>query len=81
MVEKTKQLVAFADDIGISLIHLALAWCLKNPNVSTVILGASNSDQLRDNLRAADVAEKVTPEVMDKIEQIVQSRPESWTEW
>ena len=81
MVEKTKQLVAFADDIGISLIHLALAWCLKNPNVSTVILGASNSDQLRDNLRAVDVAEKVTPEVMDKIEQIVQSRPESWTEW
>lgn len=81
MVERTKRLAELASDVGISLIHLALAWCLKNPNVSTVILGASNVDQLKDNLQAAEAVEKLTPDVMERIEGIVQSKPEAWIDW
>lgn len=49
---------------------VALAWCLKNPNVSTVILGASKVEQLKENLKALDVIEKITPEIKVKIEEI-----------
>ena len=58
-----------------SITHLSLAWCLKNPNVSTVILGASRLSQLEDNLQAIDVLEKLTAEVMEKIETIVANKP------
>ena len=58
-----------------SLTHLAIAWCLKNPQVSTVILGASRLSQLEDNLKSLEVIERLTPEVMDKIEAIVDNRP------
>ncbi len=81
MVERTKRLAELASDVGISLIHLALAWCLKNPNVSTVILGASNIDQLKANLKAAEAAKKLTSDVMERIEGIVQSKPEAWIDW
>ncbi|MEE2877324.1 MAG: aldo/keto reductase [Candidatus Neomarinimicrobiota bacterium] len=81
MVEKTKKLASLSSEIGISLVHLGLAWCLKNPNVSTVILGASNVDQLKDNLEAAETVDRLTPEMMEKIEAIVQSKPEAWTDW
>lgn len=81
MVEKSKRLAEFAADMGVSLIHLALAWCLKNPNVSTVILGASSMEQLKDNLKSADAVTKLTPDVMERIETIVESKPEPWTDW
>jgi aryl-alcohol dehydrogenase-like predicted oxidoreductase len=57
-----------AADLGCTLAQLALAWCLKNPNVSTVITGASRVSQVEENLKAADVAPKLTPEVMARIE-------------
>jgi voltage-dependent potassium channel beta subunit len=74
-LEKVRQLTALAHDIGVSITHLSLAWCLKNPNVSTVILGASRLSQLEDNLQAMDVLEKLTPEVMEKIETIIENKP------
>lgn len=55
---------------------LALAWVARNPNSSTVILGASSADQLRENLKAVDVLPKLTPEIMEKIEVILANKPE-----
>lgn len=74
-LEKIRQLTALADEIGISVAHLSLAWCLKNPNVSTVILGASRLSQLEDNLASMDAVEKLTSDVMEKIEAIVDNQP------
>jgi voltage-dependent potassium channel beta subunit len=64
------KLAAIAGELGTSLPRLAIAWCLKNPNVSTVILGASKVAQLRENLGALDVLDALTPAVMKKIEAI-----------
>ena len=58
-----------------NITHLALAWCLKNPNVSTVILGASRLSQLEDNLKAMAVVEKITPEMVSAIENILVNKP------
>ena len=55
--------------------HLALAWVAKNPNTSTVILGVSKPQQIIDNLKALDVIPKLTPEVLDKIEAILDNKP------
>lgn len=55
---------------------LALAWVARNPNTSTVILGVSSVDQLRDNLEALKVMPKLTPEIMDKIEVILANKPQ-----
>ena len=80
-VEKTRRLADLSNELGISIIHLSLAWCLKNPDVSTVILGASSVDQLKENLKAADVVEKLTSDVMERIDEIVQSKPKAWIDW
>ena len=74
-LEKIRQLTALADEIDISVTHLSLAWCLKNPNVSTVILGASRLSQLEDNLSSLEALESLTPDVMNQIEAIVDNRP------
>ncbi|HEY4351535.1 MAG TPA: aldo/keto reductase [Paraburkholderia sp.] len=60
-----------ADELGCSLAQLALAWILKNPNVSTVITGASRVEQIGENMKAQDVAAKMTPEIKARIEAIV----------
>ncbi|MBN9433547.1 MAG: aldo/keto reductase [Bosea sp.] len=72
---KVDELAALAKEIGISMTHLALLWCLANPHVSTVILGASKLTQLDDNLAALDNRDKVTPEVMARIDDIVGNKP------
>ena len=64
-----------ASDLGISQAVLAVAWCLKNPNVSTVILGASKERQLEETLTASEAAEKITPDVFERIEQLLQNNP------
>jgi len=64
------QLVANATELGTSLPRLAIAWCLKNPHVSTVILGASRVEQLRENLGALDVLEQLTPAVLKRLNAI-----------
>ena len=61
--------------------QLAIAWCLKNPNVSTVILGASRLEQLQENLKAVDKVELLTDEVVERIEGVLQNRPEPPVQW
>ncbi len=74
-VEKVKQLVPVAKDLGCSMAQLALAWCLKNPNVSTVITGASRPEQVHENMKALDVVPSLTPDVMGRIDQILGNKP------
>jgi len=69
------QLDDLAKGLDTSLPKLALAWCLKNPHVSTAIMGASRVVQLQDNLQALDTVAKLTPEVMGKIEGILDNKP------
>ncbi|MFT5612116.1 MAG: voltage-dependent potassium channel beta subunit [Arenicella sp.] len=78
---QTRELSALADKLEIPLHHLAIAWCLKNPNVSTVILGASKLTQLQDNLKALDVLEQMDDEVMQAIEAIVNNKPAVPRDW
>jgi voltage-dependent potassium channel beta subunit len=61
---------AVADELGTTLPRLALAWCLKNPHVSTVILGASRPEQLTENLGALDLVEHLTPAVLKRLAAI-----------
>ena len=70
MAVKTRALMALAQELGIPLHRLAIAWCMANPRVSTVILGASRVDQLHDNLRAIEVLPLLTPEVMSRLDAI-----------
>lgn len=74
-IQKVSELEKLGKSMDISLTHLALSWCIKNPNVSTVILGASKASQLKENLKAQEVKNKLTPDVMKKIEEIVQNAP------
>jgi voltage-dependent potassium channel beta subunit len=75
-LEKIKLLANLAGEIGLPLHHLALLWCLANPHVSTVILGASKKSQLEDNLAALKSKEKLTPAVLERIDEIVANKPE-----
>lgn len=75
-IAKVRELTKVAGDLGTTMPRLALAWCLKNPNVSTVILGASKVSQLEDNLKASEVVDQLTEEVMGKIEGILDNKPE-----
>lgn len=76
-IEKVRKLTPLAGEIGCTMAQLALAWCLKNPNVSTVITGSSRPDQVTENMKALDFVGKLTPEVMDRIESILGNRPEA----
>jgi len=67
-----EQLSIVAKELGTSLPKLGVAWCLKNEYVSTVILGASKVEQLQENLGALDVVEKLTPDVLKRIDKISQ---------
>jgi voltage-dependent potassium channel beta subunit len=67
---QVKQLTKIADDLGCSVGQLAIAWCVSNSNVSTVILGASKLAQLKENLGALDVLPKLTADVKQRIEEI-----------
>jgi voltage-dependent potassium channel beta subunit len=75
-IAMVKHLQPIADELGCTQAQLALAWCLKNPDVSTVITGASRADQVYQNMKALEVVPKLTPEVMDKIEAVLQNKPE-----
>jgi len=75
-IEKTEEIAAVAQELGIDRIHLALAWCLKNPHVSTVILGASKVEQLRHNIAALEALPKLDEAAMEKIEGVLQNKPQ-----
>jgi len=67
---KVAELKVIADELGITLSQLSLAWCAKNPNVSTVITGASSAAQVRENMTALDAMPLLTKEIMDRIDVI-----------
>jgi len=73
---KVKDLIPIADEIGVTMPELAISWCLKNPNVSTVITGASNADQVKQNMKALNAVEKLTDDVMKKIEDVLDNKPQ-----
>ena len=80
-IEKVKQLGPLAQELGCSLAQLAIAWCLKNSNVSTVITGASKPEQVKENMIALDMVEKLDQGVMERIETILENKPEPETDW
>jgi voltage-dependent potassium channel beta subunit len=72
--ERVKRLKVVADDLGCTLAQLSLAWCTKNPHVSTVITGASKASQVRENMTALDVIDRLDADVMARIEEAVPFR-------
>jgi len=74
MVDKTNQLQQLADTEGIPLVNMALGWCLKNKNVSTVILGASKPEQLKQNLKTLDYLDQIDDLLMKQIEKIISNQ-------
>lgn len=75
-IETVKKLQPIADDLGISMAQMAIAWCLKNKNVSTVITGASKPEQAEENMKSLEVVDKLTPDVMASIEEALDNKPE-----
>jgi voltage-dependent potassium channel beta subunit len=73
--EKVKQLNALAQELDVSLTNLSIAWCLKNPYVSSVILGATKTNQLEENLKSLDVLPLLTEEVMAYIDDVMKNKP------
>ena len=74
-LDKVKKLAVLANEMGVSLAALSIAWTIKNPNVTTAILGATKKEQLTENLKALDVLPLLTEEVMIQIEAILENKP------
>jgi aryl-alcohol dehydrogenase-like predicted oxidoreductase len=69
VLERVQQLKPIADEAGLSLAQLAVAWVLQNPNVSAAIIGASRPEQVTENVKASGV--KLEPEAMKRIDDIL----------
>ncbi len=80
-VLKTKMLSPIAQELDCTLAQLAIAWCLANEDVSTVITGASRPQQVTENMQSLAVVEKLTPEVQEKIEGILGNKPTADKNW
>lgn len=74
-LDKVKRLNDLAKSLGITLAQLCIAWCIKNPDVTTAILGANRKEQLLENLMALEATGKLTKEIMHKIDEIVKTKP------
>lgn len=74
-LSRVRELEQVAKDLNTSLATLAIAWCIKNPNVTTAILGATKESQLTENLKALDVYPKLTDEIMERIDEVMQTKP------
>jgi voltage-dependent potassium channel beta subunit len=74
-IEKVQRLKPVAEELGVSLAQMALAWCLKNPHVSTVITGASKPEQVAENMKALHVVPKLTDDAMARIEEVLDNKP------
>ena len=70
-IAKVRQLVPIASDLGCTLAQLALAWCIKNPRVNTVITGASRPQQVAENMKAQRIVRELTPDVLERIDAVV----------
>ncbi len=80
-IQTVEALRPVAEDLGVTLSQLALAWTLKNPHVSTAITGASRPEQVKENMKALDVVGQLTDDVMDRIEEILANKPEAPRNW
>ena len=74
-IKKVKKMADLATKLGVSTASLSIAWCIKNPNVSTAILGATKKQQIIENLKAIEVEKLIDQELMDKIETIMKNKP------
>lgn len=74
-LKKVKKISTLAEQLNVTTAALSIAWCIKNPNVSTAILGATKKQQLIENLKALDVLPLLTPTIMEKIETIMKTKP------
>jgi aryl-alcohol dehydrogenase-like predicted oxidoreductase len=74
-IDKVKKLASVAKELNCTLAQMSIAWCALNPNVSTVILGATKKEQLNDNLKSLEIVSKLTPAIIDKIEKIMKNKP------
>jgi voltage-dependent potassium channel beta subunit len=73
---KTRLLTKIAQELGTNMARMAIAWCLKNPHVSTVITGASSAEQVRDNMEAINVVPLLSEDIMETIEEVLDNTPE-----
>jgi aryl-alcohol dehydrogenase-like predicted oxidoreductase len=80
-IAKVRKLAPLAKELGCSMAQLALAWCLKNPHVSTVITGASRAEQVTENMKSLDLTSKLTADVLERIEAILENRPQPERDW
>lgn len=76
-----RNLMPVAEQLGCSMAQLAIAWCVKNPHVSTVITGASRATQVTENMKALDVASKIDDALMEKIDEILDNKPTPDRDW
>jgi len=74
-IKLLKGLEEIAKELGSTQAQLAYAWVLKNPNVSSCLMGASKTSQVEENVRAVEVAKKITPEILERIEKILDNTP------
>lgn len=72
---EVRQLMKLAEELELSMPRLAIAWCLANPDVSTVIMGASKTSQLEENLHAVEDYKRLTPEILRSIDAILGNKP------
>ena len=72
------KLVDYAENKGCTPAQLALAWCLKNPNVSTILMGATTPAQIEDNMGCIEVARGLGDDYMSELDDILGNKPESW---
>lgn len=79
-IARVARLKPIADRLGVSMSALALAWVLRNPHVSTAITGASSPEQMYENVRAVEVVDKLTPDIMLEIDNILENKPAALVE-
>ncbi|GAB4331394.1 MAG: aldo/keto reductase [Calditrichia bacterium] len=80
-LEKVKKIRDIAVELGTRLPQLAIAWCIRNPNVSTAITGASRVEQVMENMKALEVVPLLTDEVMQKIDNVLKNKPHQEWDW
>jgi voltage-dependent potassium channel beta subunit len=74
-IQKVRKLEPIAKELGCTLAQLALAWCLCNPNVSTVITGASRASQVHENMKSIEVKNQLTADILGRIDEVLQNKP------
>jgi voltage-dependent potassium channel beta subunit len=80
-IKHVKQLIPLAENLGMSMAQLAIAWCMKNPHVSSVITGASKPQQVLENMQVVGFVDRLSADVMDRIEKILENKPQPLSDY